>query len=216
MPDCRVLNFDGNRDDVKTRGSIHSGSQRLEIPKMAEFDHPLNCRVNFGIMRSDKQRRAHPEPLGKNAQMRDGKVSLTTENFGSQSAVGSKQPGKVRRCHSIFFEKIFEIFQGNPRARFERCLLRTLVASDKTIHEKRFRTRMRIRPSFNRFRLNNTHGDILSSTATQVTSKRHHKSYRAHARKLQKGNMWRLRREYAPAEWGGYNERRRDRHALRL
>jgi len=38
---------------------------------------------------------------------------------------------------------------------------------------------------------------------------------RAHARKLQKGNTWRLRRNYAPAEWGGYNERKRDRHALR-
>ena len=35
------------------------------------------------------------------------------------------------------------------------------------------------------------------------------------ARKLQKGDMWRLRRDDAPAEWGGYNERKRDRHASR-
>jgi len=33
---------------------------------------------------------------------------------------------------------------------------------------------------------------------------------------MQKGNEWRLRRGDAPAEWGGYNERKRDRHALRL
>jgi len=38
---------------------------------------------------------------------------------------------------------------------------------------------------------------------------------RGGARKLQKGNMWRLRCDDAPAEWGGYNERKRDRHALR-
>ena len=37
----------------------------------------------------------------------------------------------------------------------------------------------------------------------------------AHLRNLQKGNTWRLRRDYAPAEWGGYNERKRDRHTLR-
>jgi len=29
---------------------------------------------------------------------------------------------------------------------------------------------------------------------------------RALARKLQTGNIWRLRRENAPAEWGGYND----------
>jgi len=34
------------------------------------------------------------------------------------------------------------------------------------------------------------------------------------ARKLQTGNAWRLRRDDAPAEWGGYNERKRDRHAV--
>jgi len=39
------------------------------------------------------------------------------------------------------------------------------------IHERRFRTRMRIRPSFNRFRLDDTHGDNLSSSATQVILK---------------------------------------------
>ena len=27
------------------------------------------------------------------------------------------------------------------------------------------------------------------------------------ARKLQKGNTWRLRRDDAPAEWGGYNQK---------
>jgi len=32
---------------------------------------------------------------------------------------------------------------------------------------------------------------------------------------MQKGNEWRLRRADAPAEWGGYNERKSDRHALR-
>jgi len=37
----------------------------------------------------------------------------------------------------------------------------------------------------------------------------------AHLRKSQKGNTWRLRHDDAPAERGGYNERKRDRHALR-
>ena len=38
---------------------------------------------------------------------------------------------------------------------------------------------------------------------------------RAYLRKLQKAKTWRLRRDDAPAEWSGYNERKRDRHALR-
>jgi len=37
----------------------------------------------------------------------------------------------------------------------------------------------------------------------------------AHLRKLQNGKTWRLRRDDAPAKWGGYNERKRDRRALR-